>query len=113
VEATQLGMGIGSAPEGANLGTSAEALGSGNGPTGINTLYGTWHRRVARAVDFLSTAMVVYLIPTHSLCIIRTLKEALLSKRIVPIPYSAGEIRLYNVEAYITHTVCGGVLDER
>ena len=31
VEATQLGMDIGSAPEGANLGTSAEAPESGNG----------------------------------------------------------------------------------
>jgi hypothetical protein len=39
VEATQLGMGIGSAPEGANLGTSAEVPESGNGPTGIKTLY--------------------------------------------------------------------------
>jgi hypothetical protein len=39
VEATHLGMGIGSAPEGANLGTSAEAPESGNGPTGIKTLY--------------------------------------------------------------------------
>jgi hypothetical protein len=39
VEATQLGMGIGSAPEGANLGTSAEAPESGNGPAGIKTLY--------------------------------------------------------------------------
>ena len=39
VEATQLDMGIGSAPEGANLETSAEALESGNGPTGIKALY--------------------------------------------------------------------------
>jgi hypothetical protein len=39
VEATQLGMGIGSAPEGANLGTRAEAPESGNGSTGIKTLY--------------------------------------------------------------------------
>ena len=39
VEATQLGMGIGSAPEGANLGTSAEAPESGNGHMGIKTLY--------------------------------------------------------------------------
>jgi hypothetical protein len=39
VEATQLGMGIGSAPEGANLETSAEALESGNWPTGIKALY--------------------------------------------------------------------------
>ena len=39
VEATQLGMGIGSAPEGANLETSTRALESGNGPTGINILY--------------------------------------------------------------------------
>jgi hypothetical protein len=31
VEATQLGMGIGSAPEGVNLETSAEAPESGNG----------------------------------------------------------------------------------
>ena len=39
VEATKLGMGIGSAPEGANLGTSAEAPESGNGHMGIKTLY--------------------------------------------------------------------------
>jgi hypothetical protein len=39
VEATQLGMSIGSAPEGENLGTNAEAPESGNGPTGIKTLY--------------------------------------------------------------------------
>ena len=39
VEATQLDMGIGSAPEGANLGTGAEAPESGNGHTGIKTLY--------------------------------------------------------------------------
>jgi hypothetical protein len=39
VEATQLGMGIGSAPEGANPEASAEALESGNGPTGIKALY--------------------------------------------------------------------------
>ena len=39
VQVTALGMGIGSAPEGANLGTSAEAPESGNGFTGIKTLY--------------------------------------------------------------------------
>jgi hypothetical protein len=36
---TQLGMGIGSAPKGANLGTGAEVPESGNGSTGIKTLY--------------------------------------------------------------------------
>ena len=39
VQVTALGMGIGSAPEGANLGTSAEAPESGNRHTGIKTLY--------------------------------------------------------------------------
>ena len=39
MEVTQLGMDIGSAPEGANLGTSAEAPESGNGPMGIKILY--------------------------------------------------------------------------
>jgi hypothetical protein len=39
VEATQLGIGIGSAPKGTNLETSTKVLGSGNGPADIKTLY--------------------------------------------------------------------------
>ena len=39
MEATQLDMSIGSAPEGANLGTSAEAPESGNRHMGIKILY--------------------------------------------------------------------------
>jgi hypothetical protein len=59
--ATQLGMEIGSAPEGANPETSAGALESGNGPTGINALC-----RIARTIDFLLSRYIVDLIVTDS-----------------------------------------------
>ena len=54
---TQLDMGIGSAPEGANLGTSAEAPESGNGHTGIKTLYIALYNSKNNCI-FLSTAIL-------------------------------------------------------